>query len=312
MNSGNEFFLMNSFPDFHEPYFDINEYNKRFEKNNVIIHASSKDITYAEHWGALSVKCVIKGIEHYECSNRFYSVNEDHYLIFNEGQYYSSYIYSDTETESFTVNFSTRFLQCALQSFQRNLNDSRCDSSYEFIEKLYGHNGFVTPLLLKLYKASIVKSPDVHAIEEIYYNLFESLLLQQASLKKEIKQIQAVKNSTQVELYKRLNYAKDFIYSCYMQEISLNKLASVACMNNAYFLREFKKYFGTTPHQYIMLLRLATAKRLLETTAQSITEICFAIGYSDVSSFSKLFKKKFAITPAAYQAGNIKKSFFTC
>ena len=181
------FFLMNNFPDFREAGFDIAEYNKTFEKKNVIIHASAKDVSYPEHWGPLSVKCSMKGVEHYACNNRFYSVDEDRYLIFNDGQYYSSYIYSDTGTESFTINFSTEFQQCVLESFGNNFDDAHRNKSFEFIERLYVHNEVVSPLLMKLYRASAVKKRDVHYITEIYYRLLENLFLQQAELRKEIK-----------------------------------------------------------------------------------------------------------------------------
>jgi hypothetical protein len=55
MYSGDNFFLMNDFPDFNGSCFDIAEYNKTFKKKNVIINAISKDVSYAEHWGPLSV-----------------------------------------------------------------------------------------------------------------------------------------------------------------------------------------------------------------------------------------------------------------
>jgi AraC family transcriptional regulator len=303
---------MNNFPDFTESCFDIAEYNKTFEQKNVIIHASAKDVSYNEHWGPLSVKCTIKGIEHYKCNNRFYSVDKEHYLIFNSGQYYSSYIYSNLTTESFTINFSNKFQQSVLQSFTNNLDDSSNVKNFEFIEKLYRHDEHILLLLNKLNQATIVKNPDVFAITEIYYALLSNLISQQIKLKKEIRKVNAVKYSTQVELYKRLNYARDYIHSCYMQEISLDKLASVACMNNAYFLREFKKYFGLTPYQYIIIQRLDAAKKMLETTSNSVAEICFSVGYLDVTSFTKLFKKHFSLTPAAYQSGKIKKSIFAC
>jgi len=303
---------MSNFPDFYESYFDIAEYNKTFKKKNVIINAVSNDVSYTEHWGPLSVKCTIKGNEHYECNGRFYTVNEDNYLIFNDGQQYSSYIHANTETESFTVNFSTEFQQCLLQSFQSKFDDPYQSHSFEFIEKIYKHNNLVSPLLLQLYKASTQKNKDLQLITEIYYLLLENLLLQQISLRKEIQKINAVKYSTQLELYKRLNFARDFIHSCYMDQISLDKLASVACLNNAYFLREFKKFFGLTPYQYIINQRLEAAKKMLETTSCSITEICFAVGYNDITSFVKLFKKKFYTTPEKYQSVNMKKSFFTC
>jgi len=312
MHLSKDFFIMTTFPDFHRSFFDITAYNKTFEKKNVIIHASAKDVSYAEHWGPLSVKSVIKGFEHYQCNNRLYSVDNDNYLIFNDGQYYSSHIYSKTETESFTINFSVNFLCEALQSFGNSLDDVYDRKNFEFIEKLYWHDNTTTPLLRKLYHASVTAKPDIHLITEIYYSLLEGLLTQQTIIKNEIKKVKAVRWSTQVELYKRLNYAKDFIHSCYMNEISLDDLASVACMNNAYFLREFKKYFGLSPHQYIIQHRLNMAKKLMQTTSLSITEICFEVGYSDTTSFGKLFKKYFLSTPAVFRLDTRKKSFFAC
>ncbi|HEY2727021.1 MAG TPA: AraC family transcriptional regulator, partial [Parafilimonas sp.] len=272
----------------------------------------AKNVVYPEHWGPLSIKCSIKGVEHYQCHNRFYSVDKDCYLIFNNGQYYSSHIYSDTATESFTINFSDEFQRCVLQGLTSNPDDAHDNKSCGFIEKLYKHDDFATPLLRKLYTASIVAKPDVSLIIEMYYNLMQNLLLQQAQLKKEIKKIKAVKYSTQIEIYKRLNYAKDFIQSCYMNDISLDNLASVACMNSAYFLREFKKYFSITPYQCIMHHRLDSAKKLLQTTSWSVAEICFEVGYQDVTSFTKLFRKNFSLTPAAYRYKHSKKSIFTC
>ncbi len=301
MHLSEDFFIMKTFPDFHASCFDIAAYNKTFEKKNVIIHASAKDVYYKEHWGPLSIKCVVKGVEHYQCNNRFYSVDNGSYLIFNDGQYYSSHIFSKTETESFTINFSVDFLREALQSLEYSL-DETCDNiNFEFIEKLYAHDSITTPLLKKLCNVSVTAKPDIHLITELYYSLLESLLIQQKVIKNEIKKVKAVRSSTQIELYKRLNYAKDFIHSCYMKEISLDDLASVACMNNAYFLREFKKYFGSSPHQYIIRHRLNIAKKLMQTTSLSITEICFEVGYSDVTSFGKLFKKHFSFTPATFR-----------
>lgn len=292
--------IMRSFPNFHGSSFDLNQYNKTFEEKNVIIHASSKHVEYGEHWGPLSMKCVIKGVEHYECNGRFYNVDKDSYLILNDGQYYSSYIYSDSTAESFTINFAPAFVQRSLRA--ADFEERQEPKSFEFIEKLYAHDGIAMPLLTSLYWQAAAEIPDTELINETYHTLFSYLLLQQEQLKGEIRRIKARKYSTQVELYKRLNYAKDFIHSCYMDEITLDKLASVACLNSVYFLREFKKYFTVTPHQYVMKRRLEAAKKLLETTTFSIADICYAVGYRDVTSFNKLFRKNFLLAPGAYRS----------
>lgn len=232
--------IMKKFPNFNLPGFDIEAYNERFRKGNVIINASAKDVSYPEHWGCLSVKCVFNGDEHYETNNCFYTVNENNYLIFNEGRSYSSYIFSKTIVESFTINFSSSFVEEVLTSFRSDdeIVDSFQNQSaekIEFIERLYEHDKIVSPVLHKLYKLSVEPKPDFNSINEIYNELLEKLLLLQKDVTKEIQKVKAIRASTKIELYKRLHNARDYIDSCYTTQISLKKLSVVACLNSAYF-----------------------------------------------------------------------------
>ena len=63
MNLCDEIFIMKDFPDFNIPGFNIEAYNQRFKQKNVIIHARSKDVSYPEHWGCLSIKCAFRRTE---------------------------------------------------------------------------------------------------------------------------------------------------------------------------------------------------------------------------------------------------------
>lgn len=318
MQADDSIYIMRDFPDFTAPGFDMEVYNRRFKENNVIIHAKSSDVSYPEHWGCLSVKCAFKGNEYYQSSGQFYAVNDGNYLIFNEGKSYSSYIYSHTQVQSFTINFSSFFEQTVAYGLLANIHkmlDEPHDNltkKIEFTEKLYPHNDTVSPVLNKLYYLSLAERPDNTVITECYYQLLENMLLQQAGINNEIKKIQAAKPSTQAELYKRLHYAKDYIDSCYMNNISLPQLSGVACLNSAYLLRQFKKYFGVTPYQYIICKRVEAARVLLETTVMPVSEVCFATGYEDVTSFTRLFRQHFQLTPEKYRLEHQKKSFFTC
>ena len=114
----------------------------------------------------------------------------------------------------------------------------------------------------------------------------------------------AIKTSTKKELYKRLTRAKDFIDSCYNRDIRVAELAAVCFLNETYFLRQFKNYFGITPRQYIILNRMKAARQILEKEKDiKITEVCFRVGYNDLSSFSKLFKHFFSVSPESFQHG---------
>jgi hypothetical protein len=158
-------------------------------------------------------KCIRKGAEHYQCGNRFYSVDRDCYLILNQDQYYSSYIHSEIATESFTINFSENFQRTVLNSYENDLDNERDSKGTEFIEKLYGYDDTIATLLNDIYCISKLNKPNVHLLTERYISVMTALLNQQRLLKKEIIKIKALKFSTQIELYKRLSYAKDYIES---------------------------------------------------------------------------------------------------
>jgi transcriptional regulator GlxA family with amidase domain len=67
------------------------------------------------------------------------------------------------------------------------------------------------------------------------------------------------------------------------------------------FVRRFKQATGITPIEYLQRTRLEGAKKLLEKTNQSISEIMYNSGYIDVKSFRQLFKKGVGLTPKEYR-----------
>jgi AraC family transcriptional regulator len=306
MPAGN-MYIMKAFPDFNVSGFDINEYNKTFKENNVIIHATSRSVSYAEHWGCLSVKCAFHGNEYYQAGKRVYSVNDSNYLLLNEGSNYSSYIFSSAPVESFTINFSHEFEMETINGLAgtpEKIMDNYCHNRHEKIElteKLYTHDMSVSPLLSRLFSLSLQPHPDKILLGEVYYKLMGTLLSREKQVHAEIQKIPAIKLSTRTELYRRLHYAKDFMDSCYMTEVTLEIIARIAHLNTAYFLRQFKNYFLITPYQYMIERRLREAKRIFETSAMSVTDVCFSVGYRDLTSFIKLFKKYSGLSPDRYQ-----------
>jgi AraC-like DNA-binding protein len=102
------------------------------------------------------------------------------------------------------------------------------------------------------------------------------------------------------ELFRRLVRVRDYIYSCYDKDLSLGGLADVACLNPFYLLRQFKQTFGQTPHQFLMARRMSQAARLLSGGQMSVLEVCLSVGYSDPSSFTKLFLRHMGKTPTEF------------
>lgn len=86
------------------------------------------------------------------------------------------------------------------------------------------------------------------------------------------------------------------------QELSLDDLAVKAALSPFYFSRLFKKETGFSPHQYILATRISNAKFLLQSTDDSVKNICFTVGFSSESSFCTAFKKETGLTPSEFRS----------
>lgn len=83
-----------------------------------------------------------------------------------------------------------------------------------------------------------------------------------------------------------------YIENHYTEKISLQELAACFHLSEKYVSRYFKEHFHLTFSDYVNHLRLTRAKKLLETTELSVTQVALDSGYSNVSYFIRSFKKK--------------------
>ena len=82
---------------------------------------------------------------------------------------------------------------------------------------------------------------------------------------------------------------------------SIDEVAKSAAMSRYHFIRQFKAVFGETPVQFRTRARLDKAKRLLAVGQESVTDICMAVGFSSLGSFSYLFSGRFGQAPSHYR-----------
>jgi AraC family transcriptional regulator len=297
--------FVTEFPETESEYGE--DWFRRNKNSFLILNCRASNIYYPEHWTPLSIKCAFGGKEYYKFKNITYAVDNNNFLLLNEGTTYSSYINSETLTESLTLNFSQKNIQ-DLSAYIFNNERILLDNPFKIqsqdlrvFEKLYPHN-FQTYSFIETIKKSKGNSciESNHLLETLYCFL-EELVNFNSITNSEIDKIQAKKRATREELYKRLHIAKDYIQSCYDEDISLDSLSKLCCLNPFHLLREFKKYFKTTPHKYVTHMRLKESKRLIMQTDKSITDILTDVGFEDLSSFSKLFKNYFGASPQNYR-----------
>ncbi len=95
--------------------------------------------------------------------------------------------------------------------------------------------------------------------------------------------------------------ALQYIADHYTEEISLANLASECCMNPSYFCRIFREITGRSAITYVSEYRLTKARALLLTTRNSISEISFAVGFSDAGYFTRKFKQFYGKSPREFR-----------
>src|SRR5258706_565576 len=81
--------------------------------------------------------------------------------------------------------------------------------------------------------------------------------------------------------------------------LTIETLAREVGLSPAHFARAFKETLGRAPHQYLLALRLERARRLIETSNASLSDIAQRTGFADQAHLTRLFKRAFGTTPGA-------------
>ena len=103
------------------------------------------------------------------------------------------------------------------------------------------------------------------------------------------------------ELFRRLCRSRDWLAARIDEPVHLADAAREACLAPFHYHRLFAHTFGETPHEFITKLRIDQAKRLLAHDRLDVTEVCFAVGYESLGSFSTLFRTMVGYSPSAYR-----------
>lgn len=102
------------------------------------------------------------------------------------------------------------------------------------------------------------------------------------------------------DLTKQMVESKTYIDKHFSSDLNLDKISRKALVSKFHFIRLFKKYYGLTPNQYLQEVRIAKAKKLLQ-SGKSIDRVCTSVGFTSKTSFTTLFRKMTGITPLACQ-----------
>jgi AraC family transcriptional regulator len=136
--------------------------------------------------------------------------------------------------------------------------------------------------------------------DEFYYHLAEQLVLDHIPIYKQLQSIGAVKSQTRKDLLRKLQVGKAFLETSFASELPIAAVARECGLSEYHFFRLFKSTYGISPHQYLIQCRIQHARKLVQHTGISMSEIAYLCGFSDVFSFSKSFKKHTGHAPTQF------------
>jgi AraC-like DNA-binding protein len=102
--------------------------------------------------------------------------------------------------------------------------------------------------------------------------------------------------------------ARRLIEAQFADPLDITVLSAEARLSRYHFIRAFRRVFHDTPHQYLLRMRIQKARELLALSTMSVTDICFAVGFESLGTFSATFHRIVGWPPSAYRARSMDQA----
>ncbi len=295
--------LLRSLPDFAAAPELRPAFNSKWGRENCIISGRAKRARFGPCAHGLSIRAAWGGEERCQFDGRTVAVDDDSFLVLNNGRVCSTQIESAQAVESFAVYFGPALVERAYGAMTLSLEkalergDTVVERSAEFMETLQPHDKLVSPVL-RFIRLHVLRGLD----DEAWYDeqldfLLERMLAHRDGLFGRIDSLKLIRTTTRREIYRRVSLATDYLHSNYREQIDLDALGRAACLSKYHFLRLFTLVHGITPHQYLLRKRAKTALRLLQTTPLDVSEIASCVGFSQRHALLRQMRRWTGLSP---------------
>ena len=296
--------LIRTLPDLASTDVELRQsFNSRSERENCLVLGRAKRARFGPCAQGLSIRSVRGGEERCQFSGRTVAVDEDSFLILNNGRVCATYIESAQAVESFAIYFGSPLVEraygamtvCVEKALERG--EAIGERSVEFMETLQPHDRLVSPVL-RFIRLHVQRGVDDDAwYDEQLHFLFERMLAHRDAVLERIDSLKLIRSTTRREVYRRISLATDYLHSNYREQIDLDSLGKVAYLSKYHFLRLFTLVHGITPHQYLLRKRTRAALRLLQTTALDITEVAICVGFMQRHALLRQMRRWTGLSP---------------
>ncbi len=275
---------------------------------NIVVYSLLRELETKLPFKGFSIKYVMEGLETYNVNGQKFQVTGGQYLLANHHAEGTVHIDSKEVVRGICINISNELLTEVVAS---NLRPDTCRSDFDlekffttpdFLENQYQAFNTHTGSFLKKLDAILSKNPfHEHQLSPaFYYELAEHLVSDQAAICKQMLAISSIKTITRKDLTRRVIMGKNYIDSNFKNQLSIEEIARECGLSEYHFYRLFKTVYATSPYQYLLNKRLSCSLGMLKKGSFSLTDIAYEIGFADIYSFSKAFKKTYGVAPSNF------------
>ncbi|WP_416865576.1 MAG: helix-turn-helix domain-containing protein [Imperialibacter sp.] len=277
-----------------------------FTDHTLCQYMGSKGAVVPAHITGLGVAVVMSGEATFRINREVIAINEDSFLVVNKGSELSFELERDDTLVAllyFDATLSKLLWNGLLKSGDETAGWSPVgEEDFSLVEHVHFMNASLRQqfqLLMELGNSCA----SFHSLKAdmVVRSILDSLIGENQNALQISRELKVVKTVTKIVLYKRLAVAREWMANNLQQAVDLQQAADVAMLDKQHFLRLFKRAYQITPHHFLTTMRLERAEKLLEETDLPVSEICQAVGFDSVPSFTSLFKRAYGESPGRYR-----------
>ena len=270
---------------------------------NAIVGGRARRYEVRNFASPLSVKAVLEGTATWTTAAGRFDLGPSGCLIVNGDEEYSIEIDALQPVETFCVFFRHGFVEEAHRSAVTGsaalLDDSTVPPNIEFAERLQYDAQLRSAIETERRRDGGGTAGEDAGVT--FVALAKRLVELHTDVAQRVSRLPALRASTREEIRHRLDRAIGVIHGDLAGDLSLERIATEACLAPFHFHRLFTSYSGETPHRYVTRLRLQRAATLLAGSERPVTDIALDCGFESAGSFTTLFSRHFGAPPSRFR-----------
>jgi AraC-like DNA-binding protein len=248
----------------------------------------------------------LTGKESYIVNNKKYVLNPGEMLLVNEGSETVFFVEEKNvdPTKGIAFFLDEDLMQdvySSISSGANNLEPIIKNTPLHFFNEINYRkenedlNSFIKQSISKI----TIQRESLLLSDDFYSNFAEKLVLSHVDVLRKMHLTGKIRLATKREIYSRVTKARDYIDGNVCDTFDLEKLARISFLTKYNLIRYFKAITGYTPQQYYFVQKTDLAKKLL--INDTVTNVAFLCGYSDIHSFSRQFKSVTGFSPTYFK-----------